>query len=556
MLLTPYARGLEPPVDPASYPIMDAKELGHLRYSLLIADQPIDDFSMIPLPDFYGQPGTGAAQKNMASSRYTLAFMTYFLALEQFHKLPAYKAGIQPRFDRLIQKMLQRKVWEYWADTSRGSPTFEPGYDQPYEQELDPVKEHNIMYSGHLAQMLLLYEKLYQDGKYGQPRAISFALTAHDTATYDTHSLAKLLYENFLNMPEHCHQCERNACFPVCNQHPVLALMLHDQLYGTRYFEDVGPLVLGWYDKYQLIDPVDHTVAGLLLLKQDKVVAKRSPKLGNKLDRLIGPLSQLGILGAYSSAVDGWNGLFMNAWAPEVVREHYPYQVANSVVRKSQSIAYTKRQGIYDQISAPFFAAMAAEMGDLQLRDQLLNWAEQQFGARFDAKGHYVYPSSIEMPLPPWPGFNFRGIPMTDKVAAMARANVPDGMRRLHRDPFPGASTVTPQVAKVSAELDVARAIYDGDEQALVVTVVPAPGAQGRGKIELAQLDVEKRWRLWIDGALVRSVEREKTVEIEVATDAPHDLVLAAESPDVGHSQRESRQRGELRGRGDLGQTH
>jgi hypothetical protein len=44
--------------------------------------------------------------------------------------------------------------------------------------------------------------------------------------------------------------------------------------------------------------------------------------------------------------------------------------------------------------------------------------------------------------------------------------------------------------------------------------------------------------------------------EIEVATDAPHDLVLAAESPDAGRSQRESRQRGELRGRVDLGQTH
>jgi hypothetical protein len=94
---------------------------------------------------------------------------------------------------------------------------------------------------------------------------------------------------------------------------------------------------------------------------------------------------------------------------------------------------------------------------------------------------------------------------------------------------------VTPQVSKVSAELDVARAIFDGGKQALVVTVVPAHGARGRGKVELAQIDPDKRWRLWIDGALVRRIEREKTIEIEVATDAQHDLVLAADPAGVGH---------------------
>jgi hypothetical protein len=512
-----------PPVDPASYPSLDAKELGSLRYSMKIADLAIDDFSLIPLTDYYGWPGTGEKQKDMSSARYTLAFMTYFLALEQFHKLPAYTAALKPRFDRLIQKMLHRKVWEYWAEVSKGTTHLEPRLDRPYASE----KAHNIMYSGHLVQMLMLYEKLYADPKYATPGAIGFDLSMHERAVYDTHSLIKTIYTNFLDMPAHCQQCERNACFPVCNQHPILALLLYDQIYGTRYFPEASELLLDWYLKNDLIDPDDHTVAAMHLLKQDKILAKRSPRLGNRLDVVLGALSTIGFLGTYSAAIDGWNGVFMNTWAPELVREHYPYQVANTIAYLDEDHAYTKRGGLYDQISAPFFAAMAAEMGDTKLRDQLLNWAERQYKAGFDSEGYYVYPSWIEVPVPLWPGYSFKGIPMTDKVAAMARANVPDGMRRLHLEPFPGADPSAPILAELSADFMASRAIFDAERGALIVSVEPSPTAGILGRVVLDRLAARGLSRLWVDGKPRQLSQGADTVTLQLDASSRHDIVLA-----------------------------
>ena len=517
-------------LDLSKYPIMTDKEVGQLRYAIKIARQDLDDFSLIPLSDMYGINGSGRQQAGMSSARYTIAFQTYFLALEQFAKIPAYTDLLQPAFDRLIQKMLRRIVWSYWAEVSRGEPAAEPNWDRPYPEEHDPVANRNIMYSGHLAQMISLYEKLYGDFKWAAPHAIAFPWTDKEIYYYDTHLLHKVIYDQFIRLKDHAIECAPNTAFPVCNQHPLLALLLYDQNYHTNFFPLARKKHMEFYRDNAIFDPVDHSVAAMLMVKQHTLINRRDPQYGNRMDLFIRPLNWMHIIETFTVAVDGWNGMFMNTWAPEMVKEHYPFQKKDYVVVKNDKIAYIMHKGIYEQISAPFFAVYAAEMGDLKLRDQLINWSEQKFKAQWDKEGNYFYPPGMDMPFTIWPSTRFRGIPITDKLAGLAAANSKDGIRNMHLNPFPGADPKSPRIDGVNYPLVlVKRAVYDPAAKALVVTTKPGiTGVLTKSSLHVTRLDPAETWLLYVDGHKVTSYTNvtEATIAVDLAVE--HDIVLQA----------------------------
>jgi hypothetical protein len=62
----------------------------------------------------------------MEAYRYQLAFMTYALALAQYHKTPAYQELYQQAMDSLIKKMTRRDVWGFWAESSKGARSSTP----------------------------------------------------------------------------------------------------------------------------------------------------------------------------------------------------------------------------------------------------------------------------------------------------------------------------------------------------------------------------------------------------------------------------------------------
>ena len=96
-------------VDLKAYPAADAKEWGQLL-KLKLADQDITDFTNYRSVD----------EQGISACRYTVAFSSYFLALEQYHKFPAWREAIQPAFDNLIQRMLRKGIWGYWSHESQG----------------------------------------------------------------------------------------------------------------------------------------------------------------------------------------------------------------------------------------------------------------------------------------------------------------------------------------------------------------------------------------------------------------------------------------------------
>ena len=143
-------------INPNAYPAVTAEEWGQLRWMLKLADQDIPDFTNFQSVD----------EQGVSASRYSLAFGAYFLAAEQYHKFPAWQETIKNAFDRINQKMIDKQVWGYWANESKGITKFEPKMDRPYAENKDPVSLGNIMYSGHLGQMINLYQMLYNAVSY------------------------------------------------------------------------------------------------------------------------------------------------------------------------------------------------------------------------------------------------------------------------------------------------------------------------------------------------------------------------------------------------------
>ncbi|MBF0441297.1 MAG: hypothetical protein HQK54_05280 [Oligoflexales bacterium] len=513
---------------PDSYPQMDRMEIGHLRYFMTIARQDLDDFSLLPSGNLYGIPKTGAMQTSMASFRYTLAFMTYFLALEQFHKVPANTDMIQPLMDRLIRKMQRKAVWDYWASTSKGMPHFEPNFDRPYPSERDPIRVKNIMYSGHLAQMIALYEKLYLDMKWSQPGSIVFEWSNNEKYTYDHNKLQKIIFDQFMNNPDHCIQCEPNVCFAVCNQHPILAHLLYDQLHGTDYFPRASIKLMEWFIKEEIIDPKDHEVSIMWLVKQKKRYKERDLKLDNWLDNLVGPLSAMKLLRFNSATVDGWNGAFMNAWQPLVVKQHYPFMLKTHIVeKKGGKTAYCVKNGFFNQLATPFFAVLAAEMGDISLRDKMARWSDDSFRGKWSKDGSFSYPMTFEVPIAIYPGLSVKGISLTDKAVALARANTKDGIRNLHLQPFRGNDPDSPVITNPAfPDMVLSRAVYDKKKKALIVSTTEGLDPRRVTSLTVSRLDRTTGYRLFIDGKEYASYGNLDSISIDIMLNKPHDIVL------------------------------
>ncbi len=495
-------------IDPGQYPIIADKEMGQLRWVLEIANQPLDDFTHLE----------GKDQLGMTSYRYAIAFGTYFLALEQYHKLPAWSEALQPALDRYVQKMIRKPVWEFWAEISPGVPALEPKMNKPYPVAHDPVGDKNIMYSGHVGHMINLYEMLYRDFKWDQPGAIVFAWSEKEQYVYDNHSLERVMYEQMKNNSYHAICCEPNAVFPECNQHPVLSFLLYDHTHGTKLSE-VNAQFLDFFLAKKMISPDTHETAMLYLVKQDTVVEQKNPRYGNLVDLALAPAISLHVATLESPSADGWTGTFMHAWQPEYIERQYPYWKQRWLVGKQPEVARLKNENWEPLISYGFFTMLASEMGDYETRDRLLNFADRQYQP-VAQNGTYHYPYNPD-----------RGCTnLTDKLLAFARADPKNGLWELHNRPFAKEHFSQPKISGVDfPKALILRAIYDPAKAALIVSTEGGTAKTGSTGFEMRQLDSAKTYRLFLDGKEIEKYSGKSQISVKVSLDQKHDLVLAAE---------------------------
>ncbi len=501
----PIARSTDLTIDPDSYPIISDQEMGQMRWTLMVANQALDDYSNMEAQN----------QVGMTSYRYLIAFSSYFLATEQFHKLPAWTEALQPALDKSIQRMIQKPVWEFWAKTSQGVPNLEPNLNKPYPENRDPVSYRNIMYSGHLGHMINLYEMLYRDFKWDRSGSIVFAWADREKYVYDNHSLEKVMYEQMKNNPWHSIECEPNAVFPECNQHPVLSFILYDYTHGA-HLSEVRDQFMDFFLKNKLIAPNTHQTAMCYLVKQKITISDQDPRFGNLLDLAVTPIISLGIVGLDSPSADGWTGAFMHAWQPDYIARHYPYQLKRLLKSGPEPTVRLKKEIWEPRSSYGFFAVYAAEMGDLKTRDGILAYADQTYQPAW-LNGAYHYPYNLKQGC----------TNLTDRLLALGRANPKDGLWKMHNQPFDPEHFSEPKLSGVDfPKVLILRAIYDRDKKALIITVKPGDQKSGFTGFNIVQLDQKKSYRLLIDGKEINKYAGQTSIPVKINLDQERDLIL------------------------------
>lgn len=476
------------PVDPAAYPALNSKQMGHIRA--------IVHFAGLPDSDWSGMGSAEPGQGGFDSYRYQLAMMSYTLSLAHHRYTPAFRELYKETDARLIHKMMLFDVWGFWELTSRGAKGFDPSLIALREGWVDPVVDENIMYSGHLFQMVTTHEMLYNDDRYTRPGALTFVYDpvargmGRQEFKYDTHALAKVLASQFEDNGWKGIECEPNAIFPECNQHPLLGFSLYDQKHGTDYFTRISKAYKEQFDALNYIDPKTASFMNFYLIKQDKVIPGSA---------------------AWS---DGWSGAFMHGWHKFEVERVYPIQKENFLTMLSDGTAttHTKSDNPFYSHDHGFLALLAAEVGDTDTRDRMLAYADTYWAPRWK-DGALFYPRQDAFKREgDGPDVWRRVQPLTGNgLLGLARMNSKDGIFNLFNSPFKAKHFEQPYLTGIAyPDIFVERAVYDANAKALVATLSPRRCTGQSLHWRVAQLDPSKSYEVWIDREVVATFGKDE----------------------------------------------
>ena len=479
--------------------ILNTKQLGHVRHI-------IDSARQLPGDWRYMEPRTPLS---FDAYQFQLAFMSYALAVVQMNYTPAYKELYKDAQLRLIEKIVRRDVW---------APTWVEVVEMPYYSKYleagkewrDPVREKNIMYSGHLLQMIGLYEVLYHDLRFDKPDSIVFELPGLDgfKNTYNHHSLAQLITDQFVESDHVGVECEPNVVYAECNQHPILGLIHYDWIHESM-LSNVRQAFWDKAEELNYISPQTSRTMYYYRVKEQEVVEK--------------PL-------AWS---DGWNGLMMHAWNADLVRRNYPAQrdAEKAALMDTRPEHWSRRWSTpYASYDFGFLAAYAAEVDDRETVSAMLDYADRHFKPQW-ADGRYFYPrrdvteatfgADTEkdwiVPKEKY-GQHEMTLLIANGVLPLARLNPGNGLRRLYdRDSMKKRlNGDTPEIVKVKyPEVLISHAVYNREHNRLSVRIKPGTGYRGMSDIGIINLDTGTRYSVMLDGKEVFQLHQGKVVSRE-----------------------------------------
>jgi len=475
----------------SDYPSLSTEEMGHIRHMINLANQLDGDWSLM---------GNTPGGDNFDAYQFQIAFAAYALSLAQYHKVPAHRDLYRDASSRLIEKMIYKDVWQYWAAMSqyekRGAD--QDGNSSVYREDgwqgwIDPNIKSNIMYSGHLLQMVSLHESLFDDHRYDEPGSLPFVFPAIEYGgeplrmDYDHERLATVIYDQFVASDFLGIECELGAIYTECNQHPILGLIQYDQTHGTDYSAEVEQEFAETIREREFISPENHTTMFYLHVRSDEVIPASTK------------WSSIGM--AWS---DGWNGQAHHVWAPQYVKDLYREQVKLYIPGMFEGDPGSD-MGWTSSFDFGWFAVLAAEVGDMRTVATMLDYADEHFGPTWRDGGLYYphTPDYRENFNRDENGFIHNISPVTGNVlVAMTRLNPGDGLWTLYNEPREEKHFAEPFVSDVEyIEANVTQAIYDRDKAALIVTLAPGPVASDSTTFTVNQLDPSISYTIHKDGA-------------------------------------------------------
>ena len=162
----------------------------------------------------------GGRQFGLFARRYSIAFAGYAAAALGMRGTDEERRTAGRILDNCIRRILARDVWAYSQSKKYwGAKPWAP----------DPCYRENVMYTGHLLQLLALYETFTHDVKYWT-RGFDFVWSKEKVIHYDVRKLIDVTVRQMRTNAYCGVTCEPGMLFFPCNNHPHYALKLFAKL--------------------------------------------------------------------------------------------------------------------------------------------------------------------------------------------------------------------------------------------------------------------------------------------------------------------------------------
>jgi hypothetical protein len=159
-------------------------------------------------------------QFGLFARRYNIAFAGYAAAALGMRGNDVEKATVGQILGNCIERMLRRNVWAYsQAKNYWGTRPWAP----------DPCYRENVMYTGHLLQLMAFYEYFTGDRRYWD-KGFDFIWKDGKRVHYDVGRLIDVTVDQMRTNTSGGITCEPNLLFFPCNNHPHIALSLFSKL--------------------------------------------------------------------------------------------------------------------------------------------------------------------------------------------------------------------------------------------------------------------------------------------------------------------------------------
>lgn len=191
----------------------------------------LQDRQETPWPVWY----TDADQLGATSLRYQLAFAGYGCAA-MAAKAPAYHELAQRQLHDICERLIDVRTWYYITHY------WDYGSNPP-----DPCLCDNVMYTGHLTQLMCLYELMTGDLRYSES-GWDFVWQDGRKTHYTLAKAVERMYDMSVASPGGGICCEPGMVFIVCNDHSAATFLMHDLLHGTN-FADANTKWFNWMSK-------------------------------------------------------------------------------------------------------------------------------------------------------------------------------------------------------------------------------------------------------------------------------------------------------------------
>lgn len=163
--------------------------------------------------------------------RYQLTQLGEVLAGYAANALPNHQQWIEPAMAKLIERMTDRRVWEFWQVENFLA------YGDPNP---DPMIKDNVMITGFYQSQISLYAAATGSKKFDEPGCLKFVWKDGRIFEYDHKSICDAIVDNLNKSKFGLYACEPKWIFTICNAQAAQGLIGYDSTHGTDYWGQVS----------------------------------------------------------------------------------------------------------------------------------------------------------------------------------------------------------------------------------------------------------------------------------------------------------------------------